>query len=329
MRFPRCGGGARNGASVSISSRSSGHSRATCWIVSALGKATIPEKDRQNPSASARRASSKAAREAVDHSAGLAGALLLEDGRGLVVGLARVDDDRQRDLAREPELAPKHLPLHLARRVVVVKVQPDLAHRHDASVARQPPKLVPGGVRRDARLVRVNAGGRRQAVARGDIERAPMAPRLVDPADDQHLGEPGRLRAGHHLVPIGVKSAMSTWQWESISRTSVSSGCIRSTPILPSIYEVATGMRRDRSGRRPSSALRGRRSIGLDRVSIDSHIQDMRRKQDGSRKSDIAEAILKIAGREGIGALTMERLARELGAPPARSFATSPRARPC
>jgi TetR/AcrR family transcriptional regulator len=31
-----------------------------------------------------------------------------------------------------------------------------------------------------------------------------------------------------------------------------------------------------------------------------------------SRKSEIADAILKIAGREGIGALTMERLAREL-----------------
>ena len=39
----------------------------------------------------------------------------------------------------------------------------------------------------------------------------------------------------------------------------------------------------------------------------------MRRKQDGGRKADIADAILKIAGREGIGALTMERLARELG----------------
>lgn len=39
----------------------------------------------------------------------------------------------------------------------------------------------------------------------------------------------------------------------------------------------------------------------------------MPRKPDGGRKSDIADAILTIAGREGIGALTMERLARELG----------------
>jgi len=39
----------------------------------------------------------------------------------------------------------------------------------------------------------------------------------------------------------------------------------------------------------------------------------MPRKRDGGRKSDIADAILKIASREGIGAFTMERLARELG----------------
>lgn len=39
----------------------------------------------------------------------------------------------------------------------------------------------------------------------------------------------------------------------------------------------------------------------------------MPRRPDTSRKSEIAEAILRIAGREGIGALTMERLARELG----------------
>jgi TetR/AcrR family transcriptional regulator len=39
----------------------------------------------------------------------------------------------------------------------------------------------------------------------------------------------------------------------------------------------------------------------------------MARNQEASRRSEIADAILKIAGREGIGALTMERLARELG----------------
>lgn len=39
----------------------------------------------------------------------------------------------------------------------------------------------------------------------------------------------------------------------------------------------------------------------------------MPRRPDSGRKSEIADAILRIAGREGIAALTMERLARELG----------------
>ncbi len=39
----------------------------------------------------------------------------------------------------------------------------------------------------------------------------------------------------------------------------------------------------------------------------------MGRRPAGSRKGEIAEAILRIAGREGVAALTMERLGRELG----------------
>jgi TetR/AcrR family transcriptional regulator len=39
----------------------------------------------------------------------------------------------------------------------------------------------------------------------------------------------------------------------------------------------------------------------------------MRRGTGGGRRQEIAEAILRIAGREGVSALTMERLGRELG----------------
>ena len=39
----------------------------------------------------------------------------------------------------------------------------------------------------------------------------------------------------------------------------------------------------------------------------------MRRRHDNHRQAEIADAILRIVGREGIGALTMERLGRELG----------------
>lgn len=38
-----------------------------------------------------------------------------------------------------------------------------------------------------------------------------------------------------------------------------------------------------------------------------------RKRTDGGRRAEIADAILRIAGREGIASLTMERLAREVG----------------
>lgn len=40
---------------------------------------------------------------------------------------------------------------------------------------------------------------------------------------------------------------------------------------------------------------------------------DVKRKPGSGRRTDIADAILRVAGREGIGALTMERLGREVG----------------
>lgn len=42
-------------------------------------------------------------------------------------------------------------------------------------------------------------------------------------------------------------------------------------------------------------------------------MQDMKRKRSSGRQTDIADAILRVAGREGIDALTMERLGREVG----------------
>ena len=40
---------------------------------------------------------------------------------------------------------------------------------------------------------------------------------------------------------------------------------------------------------------------------------DVKRRPTGDRQADIADAVLRVAGREGIGALTMERLGREVG----------------
>ena len=58
LRLPRCGTGARKGASVSTSTRSSGTNAATSRRVLAFGKVTMPESEMKNPRSSARRASS-------------------------------------------------------------------------------------------------------------------------------------------------------------------------------------------------------------------------------------------------------------------------------
>jgi hypothetical protein len=63
----------------------------------------------------------------------------LQDREGVVGRLARMNDDRQVELARQRDLRRKHLALHVARREVVVVVEPDLAdrtHVERASVGR-------------------------------------------------------------------------------------------------------------------------------------------------------------------------------------------------
>ena len=54
-----------------------------------------------------------------------------ENARGVVVGLARMDDQRQAGLARGRDMGAKAALLRLARRVVVVIIEPGLAERHD------------------------------------------------------------------------------------------------------------------------------------------------------------------------------------------------------
>ena len=77
-----------------------------------------------------------AAGEAMQH--GREGALprfLLQDARHVVVGLARMDDQRQSGLARRRDVVAEALLLRVARAVVVVIVEPGLADRHDLGMA--------------------------------------------------------------------------------------------------------------------------------------------------------------------------------------------------
>src|SRR5688572_21741051 len=99
------------------------------------------------------------AREAVEHAANATA--LLEDRKGVVGRLAGMDDHRSVELAGQRQLRGKHVTLHVARREVVVVVEPDFA---DAAC------LEPGGVlprdrcgirdtpRERARRMRMHAG---------------------------------------------------------------------------------------------------------------------------------------------------------------------------
>ena len=83
-----------------------------------------------------------------------------------VVGrLARVDDDRQPQLARQRDLRAEDLLLHVARREVVVIVEPDLADGARAVAAATP--------RRTASTRAVDAGRRTPRPGAGGCRREP------------------------------------------------------------------------------------------------------------------------------------------------------------
>lgn len=67
-----------------------------------------------------------------------------------------VDDDRQTEVVGQPELRLEDLLLHVARREIVVVVEPDLPDRDDLGVARVTGDGVEVARREGARLVRVH-----------------------------------------------------------------------------------------------------------------------------------------------------------------------------
>ena len=70
---------------------------------------------------------------------------------------------------------------------------------------REPPQLVVDGLVRDPGLVRVDAGGGREAEPLRHLERPPVPGALVDTADEEHLDEPGRARPRHDLLAVRVE----------------------------------------------------------------------------------------------------------------------------
>ena len=112
--------------------RSAGSSAAIARSAAEFLNVRMPVKEMKSPSAMARRARFAAAGETMQH--GREGALpgfLFEDARGVGVGLARMDDQRQSGLARRRDMGAKAALLRLARRVVVMIIEAGLAERHD------------------------------------------------------------------------------------------------------------------------------------------------------------------------------------------------------
>lgn len=85
-------------------------------------------------------------------------ALLFQNGEAVVVSLAHMQRDGQSRFLGQANLSAEDLALHIARRQVVVVVEPDLPHRAHAAVAQT---LAQGGLKLRRPLlgvVRVHAG---------------------------------------------------------------------------------------------------------------------------------------------------------------------------
>ncbi len=109
LRFPRCGTGARNGLSVSVSSRSSGTSRAVSRRAPALWNVMMPGKRDVEAEVEAGPRQVGGAAEAVQHAAQLALAFLSQHRHRVLVGLPRVNHDRAAS-ARAPAALARERP---------------------------------------------------------------------------------------------------------------------------------------------------------------------------------------------------------------------------
>ena len=136
--------------------------------------------------------------EAVEHRA-WRHALGVEHGERVVPGLAGVDHERQVVLVGEADLRREHLALHVAGRVVVVVVEPALAHGHDPGRSQQLGQAVEpvAGVVR----VKPDGGPHHAGMPSGGRHRVGRAA-PVGAHGDQAL-DPGCGGIGDHLVGDG------------------------------------------------------------------------------------------------------------------------------
>jgi hypothetical protein len=105
--------------------------------------------------------------EAVNDATDFPGALPLEDRERVLGGGAGVNDDRFFYLARKPDEARKHIALNLARRMVIVVVEANLAHGGHLGRTREAAQLFLGAFRPADRVMRVDSDACAHPIRRG------------------------------------------------------------------------------------------------------------------------------------------------------------------
>ena len=128
-------------------------------------------------------------------------ALLFENARGIVVGLARMDDQRQPGLARRGDMAAKAALLRLARRVVVVIIEAGFADRHDFGMPRARDQIGRAHVELFMGVMRVRADrAEHVGKALGDGEQLRLA--LHARGNRHHARDAGGAGAPDHGVKL-------------------------------------------------------------------------------------------------------------------------------
>ena len=138
----------------------------------------------------------------MDDAADVARAFAPQDVERVGRSVARVDDDRLLQLAREADEPREGGALHVARGVVVVVVEADLADGDDLGLGREPRELGVRGVVEGDGVVRVHADRSAGSLVHALRERDRRARRreIGADADDDEALHAGLACAGEHLV---------------------------------------------------------------------------------------------------------------------------------
>ena len=127
--------------------------------------------------------------------------LVLEDGDHVVVGVARVDDQRQAGPARRVDVTAEHRRLIGSGRAVIEIVEPGFADGDALGMGGKADEIVGGDVYLLGGLVRMRADGTEDGVVAvgdgGDVGKATDAG-----ADGHHQTNVGSLGAGDQLIGL-------------------------------------------------------------------------------------------------------------------------------